>query len=331
MRFRPLPIQRGFTLVELLVVIAIIGLLLGLLLPAVQVARESGRRTQCTSNQYQIGMACGAYDKANGHLPGWINKSPNSNNTTGSGISTNFASCPSWPIVLLPFMDRKDVASAWGTSASPPYISQLNCPSSADDTAAPWLSYAGNAGSDGRVTGDGVMMDAVPLWISNRLRPNNVLALDDLSERDGTGSTLAIAEKCGPYLPSLSLWNWNQPSVNANRASSFLTTGAITSGLTAIPAFGISTAGIPATVINQAATADFAPSSKHPEGVVVAFCDGHTGFLKNDLNPYVYAQLLTSDSRWNSASGYQNNSAAMRDWLLTAPSTPYILNDNDFK
>lgn len=74
-------VRRGFTLVELLVVIAIIGILIAMLLPAIQAAREAARRLQCTNNLKQMAVACNTYESMNGHFPpgethGEVGKSP---------------------------------------------------------------------------------------------------------------------------------------------------------------------------------------------------------------------------------------------------------------
>lgn len=68
----PARARAGFTLVELLMVLLIIGLLMGLLFPAINSARESGRRTQCINNMTEIGKAIQAFEASNTRYPGWV-------------------------------------------------------------------------------------------------------------------------------------------------------------------------------------------------------------------------------------------------------------------
>ena len=90
--------RRGFTLVELLVVIAIIGILIALLLPAVQQAREAARRMQCTNNLKQIGLALHNYHDTYLSFP--YNEHPQSGSLSARQRS------PSWIFRILPFMEQ---------------------------------------------------------------------------------------------------------------------------------------------------------------------------------------------------------------------------------
>ena len=130
MRFRRR--RRGFTLIELLVVISIIGILVGLLLPAVQSAREAGRRTQCASNMRNVGLAILGYVNSQNAFPpagefcedattltmlasGTIDPTKSVINGYMPGQTPRATSVPmySWVVPILPYMEAQDMFNQW--------------------------------------------------------------------------------------------------------------------------------------------------------------------------------------------------------------------------
>ena len=104
----------GFTLVELLVVIAIIGVLVALLLPAVQAARESARRGQCGKNLKEIALGCTAYESTHRTLPPGLPNctDPSSNPATGNWVKVGdvaqaYCQGPNWLSSILPHLEDR--------------------------------------------------------------------------------------------------------------------------------------------------------------------------------------------------------------------------------
>ena len=202
------PVVRGFTLIELLVVIAIVAILLALLLPAVQNAREAARRSQCQNNLKQIGLALHNYhDTSDCFPPGWLGvtaNQPDVNGLNGWG----------WASKLLHRMDQQTlhhqinfklgVTNPANAAVLTKALPMFRCPSDPsqdlwilkDDmgnpvATLPTANYVGNFGTNGLddcetaplgtiCRGDGVMMH------------NIAIKLRDIT--DGTSTTLMIGE-----------------------------------------------------------------------------------------------------------------------------------------
>ncbi len=97
-------LKKAFTLVELLVVIAIIGVLVALLLPAVQAAREAARRIQCSSNLKQVGLAVLNYEQSRGKLPA---------GSTTKNLARIGPYFSTWSVDILPFLEQTTVYDLW--------------------------------------------------------------------------------------------------------------------------------------------------------------------------------------------------------------------------
>jgi prepilin-type N-terminal cleavage/methylation domain-containing protein/prepilin-type processing-associated H-X9-DG protein len=179
-------VRWGFTLVELLVVIAIIGILIALLLPAVQAVREAASRTQCANNLHQLALACHNHHDAYGYFPsngwglGWLGD-PNQ----GPGAQQP----GSWVFSILPFIEQDNlynlgrgtqaqVAAANAQLVVTP-LPLLNCPSRR--TGGPWpygggfLAYRNCDPVSAQVQTDYAVCSGDLIWVdSNQVRAGDI-------------------------------------------------------------------------------------------------------------------------------------------------------------
>ena len=118
--FRGRTRRTAFTLVELLVVIAIIGILIALLLPAIQSAREAGRRAQCSSQMHQVAIALLNYEQTSKIFP------PGSMFDKGEWRQCTLKYRPNWIILILPQMDQRAVFDSFAFNSPDPTI-RANC------------------------------------------------------------------------------------------------------------------------------------------------------------------------------------------------------------
>lgn len=283
--------RHAFTLVELLVVVVIISILVALLLPAIVGSRERARSAQCQNRLSEIGKACLTYESEKGFLPGYKN---------------SFSAVPglSWAAVLLPYTGRQDMwrlvrvgdfapASGFPIPASGFQIAELICPSDPRPGIYSALGYAVNCGIEDGTT----MPNPIP---SGAQHPEDaaygVFFNHDASDipvaqqikvrtdriPDGAHRTILASEnlQAGIWMrfnaggvpetlePEVGLWWQASPGAcgHINRCKE---------NAPPLPR----------------------PSSNHPGGVNVVFCDGHVDFITDDVEYSVYQHLMTPDSK----------------------------------
>jgi prepilin-type N-terminal cleavage/methylation domain-containing protein/prepilin-type processing-associated H-X9-DG protein len=302
--------RSGFTLIELLVVIAIIAVLVGLLLPAVQAAREQARRSECINNLKQIGLAIANYTDRHGTLP------PGYQSTYSSVFQQEIGPGWGWASMILPDLDQQPLhndivfeAPLQGASMSTVRLTTLKvflCPS--DDMPLNWTAtnsatwmYGGQvysttiplcnvAGSnyvgvygigEPGVNGQGVFYRGsyMPLsLITDGL--SNTVCVGERSEnlQQGRGMATWVGS-----VPGANLWSCAPNPFDPDAGTCVEEDG---SGMILGHTGEGHGPGDPYGDVNQFI-------SRHGRGCFFLYCDGHVRYLRKEMNYQIYKALST--------------------------------------
>jgi prepilin-type N-terminal cleavage/methylation domain-containing protein len=296
--------RRGFTLVELLVVIAIIGVLVALLLPAVQAAREAARRMQCSNNVKQIMLSMHHFHDAYLVLPPGAVR-PSATTPVHDKFSIPRTTVThGWAAFLLPFMEQRPLADKYrwdldwkdmgNRQVTEPHLKVFICPSTPDGKRLDTQSSISASASDyGIVNG----INGGPLntggWIDTGsfnapegvMKVNELLRFAEIS--DGTSNTFWLDECAGRpkrYRRGQKLVAGLQTSLNASafsESNEHIIHGAVMAGSPQNGPYAIN------------ATNEDEMYSFHPAGMLAGFGDGSIRFLQENIEMRVAAALNT--------------------------------------
>ncbi len=294
MRWRTL--RTAFTLVELLVVIAIIGILVALLLPAVQAAREAGRRSSCLNNLKQIAIGLHNYHDTMKKFPAGYYQIPSGPPNESTWISH-----------ILPYIEQTSLYNGivtWDYFGSPPAnpgvtlvvqtkIPILLCPSDVEvENALTYFArgnYAGNNGIGPMFTEGQNSVARGPVGVFPQNKSKNLAALID-----GSSNTVMVAEllkvpgedfRGVMHYPEGPLYQHNQ-APNSNIADQFRSSLCVS--IPRAPCTGTYSAWNDRSIV-------LAARSLHPGGVCVALGDGSIRFVSNTINLVTWQNLGTPE------------------------------------
>ena len=311
-------IQRNaFTLVELLVVIAIIGILVALLLPAVQAARESARRTSCYNNLRQIGLGLQAYHDTVKQFPPAYVVSPTGNAPMGPPDPTTGDTGPGWGFLALslPYLEQAPLFQSlnvnlpcWAPANAVPVktiVPGFLCPTAlngqliynvVDVGGATLATFARSnyAGIAGRLSPWGQYYDPAMdlsgaadgvLYRNSRTRIADII--------DGTSQTMLVAEKT-PY-HSDSTWVGVVPNGVTCPTASFASVGCDPASSQVNVHSGPTPNEAPPIIKppNQPLANTDEVWANHPAGANVLSCDGSVKFVSQMVNQLIWSYMAT--------------------------------------